>query len=295
MEIRQIRYAAVVARYSSFSKAASILYVTQQTLSQQIRRLEEEIGFELFERSTRTVSLTPKGKIFTEKAEALLNVYDSFSADVAGLKESTDHVIRMGILPTFQHLNILELIYAFQAKERGVSIQVHIQKSSRLIDMISQGSLDAAIGNLSRSQMESMRDDYNVHVFSKDHICAVMHSSHPLASGKEITLSDLEGQTLLMLDKGSSIRIRMENAFREKHLEHTRIIECPEIYAMTGMARSGTGIGFLSSMVAAQAAEPPLAVLPISPEMETFTALYYQRKTDKDGILERLADSLKNR
>lgn len=290
MEIRQIRYAEAVARYSSFSKAAETMYVTQQTLSQQIKRLEDEIGFSIFERSTRSVALTQSGRAFIEQAVPLLNAFDAFSHEVERLREGVGQDIRLGILPTFSHLNVLETIYTFQAREKDVSIQVQIQKSSRLIEMLRHGSLDAAIGNLSQQQIDAIKDTYTVQVFSKDHICAVLHERHALARQDAVPLFQLEDQTLLLLGKGSSIRTRMEAALAERQLKPARIIDCPEIHSLVGMLHSGTGIGFLSSRVAAQSIAPPLRSLPLKPEMETFTALFYPNRTEKSPALQKLGE-----
>lgn len=289
MEIRQIRYAEAVARYSSFSRAAEAMFVTQQTLSQQIKRLEEEIGFAVFERNTRSVSLTTRGKTFIDRAEPLLNAFDAFSLEVESLREDTGQSIRLGILPTFSHLNILETIYAFQAKEQKISVQVQIQKSSRLVDMVRHGGLDVAIGNLSQQQIEAMKDKYCIHVFSKDHICAVLHQRHPLAKNTAITLSDLEGHTLLLLERGSSIRSRMESALKERQISPDQVIDCPDIHSLTGMLASGVGIGFLSSQVAAQSITASMLSLPLLPEMETITALFYHRQSEKRQAMDALS------
>ena len=160
MEIRQIRYVLAVAKSYNFTKAAEELYITQQTLSQQIKSLEDEIGFNIFERTTRSVSPTRRGQIFIERAQPILDVFDSFSHEIEALQNDTIHSIRFGILPTFSHLNILETIYDFQAHEKDVSVQVQIQKSNRLISMMENSVLDIAIGNLSQMQIETMDKNY---------------------------------------------------------------------------------------------------------------------------------------
>lgn len=88
MELRQLRYAAEVAKHQSFSRAAEALFVTQQTLSQQIRRLEDELGFPLFARSTRKVALTEKGAVLLREAERVLAALDALEREAAALRES---------------------------------------------------------------------------------------------------------------------------------------------------------------------------------------------------------------
>lgn len=87
MEINQIRYVYYVAKYRNFSLAAEHLFVTQPTLSQQVRRLEDELGFRLFKRSTRTVTLTSEGEAFVKRAKPLLKMYDDLADEMAALKK----------------------------------------------------------------------------------------------------------------------------------------------------------------------------------------------------------------
>ena len=91
MEINQIRYVYYVAKYRNFSLAAEHLFVTQPTLSQQVRRLEDELGFRLFKRSTRTVTLTSEGEAFVKRAKPLLKMYDDLADEMAALKKENRH------------------------------------------------------------------------------------------------------------------------------------------------------------------------------------------------------------
>ena len=88
MEIHQIIYVQTVAHYRNFSKAAMHLNITQPTLSQQIGRLEAEIGFPLFERTTRVVNLTDQGRAFLEYAEPLIQAYDNLNRRIETIRNS---------------------------------------------------------------------------------------------------------------------------------------------------------------------------------------------------------------
>lgn len=277
MELRQIRYAEAVARYKNFSKAAELLYITQQTLSQQIKKLEDEIGFDIFERSTRSVALTIRGKLFLDKALPVIQAFDAFTSEVDLLRDDSICSLRVGILPTFSHLNILDAVHEFQTKHVSTSVNLQIKKSSRLLDMLLDGQIDAAIANISREEMMRYKKKYSICIFSQDRICAVIGDPEKFSDRVQLSLVDFDKERVLLLSKGSSIRKRMEEAFRQEGIVPSSVYDCPEIHSMIGMVRARIGIGFLSSRIARQFAPPPMRSLVIDPPLETITALIYSR------------------
>ncbi len=290
MEISQIQYINAVYKYGNFSKAAEHLYITQPTLSQQIKKLEDEIGFSLFIRTTRTVALTEEGKTFLQYATPLLTAYDILLQEMDQLRNRQDKVLQFGILPTFSHLNILDAIHRFQSQNQNISIHVQIQKSNRLIDSLLSGQIDAAIANLTRNCLESFDQSFDIRIFSRDRIHVLINSSHPLSSKPVIGITELANESLIMLDKDSSIRNQIENAFKQVGIIPTITYDCPEIHSLIGMLQSGVGVSFLSSRVAQQYIKPPILSIPLSPVIETQTAVIYSKRNRKADILKNFAD-----
>lgn len=292
MEISQLRYMYAVSQYGSFTRAAEHLYVTQPTLSQQIRRLEEEIGLPLFRRTTRSVELTDAGRAVLERVTPLLRCYDELQEQIGRLRDDIAgrRTVRLGVLATFSHLDILDTIQRFQAQDQTLSVQLHIQMSNVLLDMLRDGRLDAAIANIAPEQAQALGPGAAVRVFARDVICAVLHSSHPLAGRERLTLPELAAEPLVMLSGGSSIRRRMEQAFRQAGLAPAVAWECPEIHSLIGLLRSNAGVSFLSSRVAGQYAQPPLVIVPLAPPVGTQTAVVYWKNSPAAPLLERFAD-----
>ena len=289
MDIKDLYYADTVARYKSFSKAAESLFITQQTLSQQIRRLEEEVGFRIFERTTRNVSLTYQGKIFVEKSQMILREFETFKKDMETLKESSQQVISLGVLPTFSHLNILNIIHDLQVHNSDISINIQIYGSKHLVEMVKRGSLNAAIINSSRKQLELLQDEYEITLISEDYITAVLNANHGYAGLQEIRLSDLNDQAILLLGRDSIISERMQEVFKESGIHPRVICECPEIYSMIGMLKSEYAIGFLSSKIAASYESQQMISTPIVPRIDSITAIIYPKNTEKAETLSLLA------
>src|SRR5271157_1642525 len=100
MELHQLRYFCAVADTGSFSRGAEQCHVSQPTLSQQIRKLEEELGARLFDRLGRSVRLTEPGKTFLPRARAVLRELEAARGDVAEHKEAGGGSLRLGVIPT---------------------------------------------------------------------------------------------------------------------------------------------------------------------------------------------------
>lgn len=295
MEINQIRYIDAISKCGTFSKAAEQLYITQPTLSQQVRKLEEEMGFSLFDRSTRKVSLTNEGKVFLRYASPVLEAYDALCREIGQLRDHQSQTIQLGVLPTFSHLNILEAVHQFQLQNESVSLNLHIENSYGLLEMLLHGQLDVAVTNLSEDQMETFAGIADIRVFFRDAIHVLVNASHPLSARSEIRLSDLADEPLILLGKDSSIRNQMELVFRQSGISPHIAYECPEIHSLLGMLRSGAGISFLSSRVAGQCIGEPIRSIPLTPVIETRTAVLYLNRSGKRELLARFADYFESR
>jgi len=291
MELRQLRYAAALAKTKNFSRAAESLYITQQTLSQQIRRLEEELGFPLFTRSTRSVSLTEKGAALLRRAEEVLSACDALEREAAALRESPASQLRMGILPTFSHLNVLETMHAFQTDNPSLSVSLQIRRSGVLLELLQSGRLDAAIANVSEEQKRRLASDYILRAIARDQVCALLRPEDR-PQGDSLPIGELAGKRILLLEKGSSIRARMEEALRREGIRPAAVTDCPEIHSMLGIVQTGLGVGFLSSRVAGQYLSPTLCRLPLEPRIESVTALLYPKNSAWREALDTLAKKL---
>ena len=292
MELRQLRYAAELAKTRNFSRAAENLYITQQTLSQQIRRLEEELCFSLFTRSTRSVSLTDKGAVLLRYIDEVLNACNALDHEASLLRENQTVQLRLGILPTFSHLNVLETIHAFQADYPSLSVSMQIHRSGSLLSLLLSGRLDAAVANVSEEQAHRLKEDFVLSIIAKDHICVLLRSKDYPSEAACMSLRELSGKPILLLEKGSSIRAKMEETFTRQGIRPGTITDCPEIQSIIGMVRNGLGIGFLSSRVAEQYLSPDLVSIPLEPKVESITSLLYPKSSIWRDELDILAEKL---
>ena len=152
MELFQLRYFSALGRCRNYSKAAEELFIAQPTLSQQIKRLEDELGVRLFERSTRKVELTDAGKECLIQTQRILE-------DVEGLlrtaREKAGYsFISLGVLTVYPERDISDMLSAFQADHPEIELKLTFADSVQLVDMVQRGKLDAVIANISTDSLE---------------------------------------------------------------------------------------------------------------------------------------------
>lgn len=292
MEIHQIIYVQTVAHYRNFSKAAMHLNITQPTLSQQIGRLEAEIGFPLFERTTRVVNLTDQGRAFLEYAEPLIQAYDNLNRRIETIRNSGFNDLSIGVLPTFHQLNLLDIIHHFQSTE-NISVNMQIHNSNNLIDLLLKNQIDAAIANIFPEHLQALQNRVNADIVSTDIIHVVLSPKNPLAAKEFLTLQDLNHKNIIMLSKSSSIRMHMDQAFVNSEIIPAKIFECPVIHSMIGMISADQGCGFLSSRVAAQYISSSIVSRPLTPEIRSNTAVIYLKNSLKAEVIQKFSAFIK--
>ena len=148
MEISQIRYVLYVAEYKSFSKAAQQLSVTQPTLTQQIGKLENELGVSLFRRTTRTVSLTEVGLDFVTYASRVMESLEDLYEVMRMHKSSMNGIIHIGIMPHASHFNLAKRISAFAYRNDLMTLDINQASSGELAAELLDRKTDVAFIDL---------------------------------------------------------------------------------------------------------------------------------------------------
>ena len=192
MELRQITFAVTLAEELHFGRAAEREHIAQSVLSEQIRRLERELKVQLFDRSTHHVRLTEQGTVFVEGGRALL-------ADLARLVERTTTtaapaVLRLGCVGTAQWWPaVRDLTEAFEATTPDVALEVTYGQVPGLVDAVVGGALDAAVvnGHYTHPDLAGL-------LLARVPVEVVVSRAHALARRSEVTLADLDGETLVL-------------------------------------------------------------------------------------------------
>lgn len=247
MNIRAIQYLVTLAEVRHFSKAAEQCFVSQPTLSTQIRKLEEELGVQLVERSPRKVMLTRVGEEVVQRCRTILGEVEAMKAVARRSRDPHSGLLRLGIFPTLAPYLLPHVIPEIRRRFPSLTLRLFEEKTEQILDMLLLGRLDAGVLALPAGgdQIVSRK------LFEEPFVVA-MPEGHPLSRRKRLTLDDLQDQELLLLEDG--------HCLRDQALE-----VCQLVGAHEQLDFHATSMETLRQMVAANAGLTLLPTLAIKP------------------------------
>lgn len=197
MELHQLRYFLAVARTKNFSRAAAQCRVAQPSLSQQIMKLEDELGERLFERTKREVALTPAGELLTTHAERVLQEVESACDGVREMHGRVRGRVALGALPTIAPYFLPERLRLFTKQFPDVEVVVHEDTTYQLAAALLTKEVDLAIVSLPVE-----RTGLVVERFFDEKLLVALPERHPLAKRRRLVLEDLEKEAFILMKEG---------------------------------------------------------------------------------------------
>ena len=204
MEFRQLRYFVKVAELRSFSEASKALFISQSTLSQQIKQLEEELGVELLVRDSRHVSMSDYGEQYLPYAKQVLKDVDTSTERMNDVRQLKIGTLNVGATYTFCPL-LADTVRDYMKKYPGIKLKIYFRSMENLMEMLEHGQLDVA---LSYKPLQSY-DDIDSHILFNSNLCVIAGKDNPVAKKERIRLAELENLPLVLPAKGLQAR----NAF----------------------------------------------------------------------------------
>lgn len=198
MELRHLRYFVAVAEAENVSRAALKLHVSQPGISRQIRDLEDEIGFQLFERSAKSLKLTGAGKSFLTEARAVLRRVDEAVKTARAIATSGQGELHVGYAPSPTARILPPTLRAFQAELPNVRVRLHDCSTEEMIAGLREGKLQIAFlvrptsGMLRGVQFEEIM---------RDKICVAVAPNHPFARRRAVTLAEVAREPLMIYSR----------------------------------------------------------------------------------------------
>jgi LysR family hydrogen peroxide-inducible transcriptional activator len=201
MNFRALQYFVKLAELRHFSKAAEACFVSQPTLSTQIRKLEEELGVSLVERAPRKVMLTPIGEDIAHRARHVLRDIEHIKDAARRSKDPETGNIRLGIFPTLAPYLLPHVIPVIRQRYPDLRMQLAEEKTENILNMLDQGRLDAGLLALPVTE-----PGMEIEILFDEPFVTAMPASHPLCDKQFITMQDLAGEELLLLEEGHCLR-----------------------------------------------------------------------------------------
>lgn len=256
MELRQLHYALAIAKELNFSRAAEKLHIAQPSLSQQLAKLEKEIGVQLFSRSTNSVELTHAGKVFMEKAQTIVDTVEMLKREMDDISQMRKGKLIVGSLPmTGSH--ILPLVLpVFQSRYPDIEIQLIEDTTRNLEALTAAGETDISLLSLPLTEASL------VHVpLIEEEICLALPPAHPLAARANpetaaIEIAALAEEPFIVLKKGQGFRQIAVDLCRKAGFEPRIVFESSNIETVQSLVAAGMGIAFVPQMVTRNAGAP---------------------------------------
>jgi DNA-binding transcriptional LysR family regulator len=232
LSLRQIRAFVSVAHLKSFTRAASLLHLSQPALTVQIRRLEEALAVRLLDRSTRTVELTRAGRELAPVFQRLLRELDTVVIDSRDLAAKRYGVVRIAALPSVAAGVLPDAIAAFREINPRVTFMLKDVIASRVLSLVRTEEVDLGVmgGDL-------VEPDIEIVCTVQDRMHVVFPAEHPIEAAPEITLDVLASHPLILMDPDTSVRAIVDGAFIAAG--RLPIPACEATYMMTA-GRHGT-------------------------------------------------------
>lgn len=201
MTIIQLEYLLAVANCGSFSKASEICFVTQPSLSMQIKNLEEELGEVLLDRSKKPVVPTQVGALVVEKAKEALLAYNNVKECVAELKGSVAGKLRLGVIPTIAPYLLPRFVHTFGERYPNVELEIREMITPDIIRAMDSDELDAAL-----LAGGTCPDRITEQELFDDRFYAYVSPENPLAARTNLRIEDIYGKDLILLSEGHCLR-----------------------------------------------------------------------------------------
>jgi len=243
MELHQLRYFCAVAETGSFSRAAEQSHVSQPSLSQQILKLEDELGARLFDRLGRSVRLTELGKTFLPRAHAVLRELEAAKGDVVEGKEFIGGPISVGVIPTVGPYFLPARLTAFSRKFGQVRLTVVEEITPILLDRLRAGTIDVAILALPLRGHE-----FDTFPLLTERLFAVLPQKHKHASRPSLSLKDLRTEPFLLLRDGHCFRDTAVAACDRARLHPQIVFESGQFSSLLSMVGAGMGVSIVPEM-----------------------------------------------
>ncbi len=256
MELRQLRYLDAVARRRSFTQAALDLHIAQSALSQQVGRLERELGVELLRRTTRRVDVTEAGELVLARGRRVLAEIDGVRADVDALQGLVRGTLRLGGVPPIGPAHPAGLIADFTRAHPGVAVTVREDVAFSLLGQLRDGDLDLVMALVEPDAFDGLE---GVRLLDEE-LVVIAAPDHPLARVRRVRVERLAGEALVTAGAGSALREALLALVPSGRV----VAEVNELETVRELTARGLGVTLMPRSVVASHGDR-LAIRPLSP------------------------------
>lgn len=287
MKLTQLEYFCVAARYHNITKAAKELFVTQPSISNAIKSLEEEFGVNLFFRNNNKLTLTPEGEIFYKSAEELLSHADSVESKFHELRKKVTP-IRIGIPPMLGTIYLPELYLSLKENFPNVDFRLFEFGSIKACNLVLEEKLDNAIVNAEQPSI----DKCNSRIIDTEDLLFCVAPDHPLAGQKTLLLTMLADEPLILFNTDSVQVMTLTRQFKAVGVNPHIILNTSQITTLINMVKSGHMGTFLYRSIVEK--HPDIVGIPIMPSIEQRIGVIWKKGKYQNTTTEKVIKFIEN-
>lgn len=287
MNLRDLRYLVAVAEHSHFGRAADACFVSQPTLSTQLKKLEQTLGVVLIERTNRKVMLTPVGTAIVAQAQQVLRTVSDLERIADEYRDPFGGEFRLGIIPTVAPYLLPRILAPIRKQFPNLSIQLTEAQTSVITAMLKTGELDAVL--LALPLHDDQIEERGVY---REPFYLAVSRQHDLGSRKTATLTDLDQQEVLLLEDGHCLRDQALDVCNSHNAVENTNFRATSLETLRQMVAANIGVTLIPEL-AVPAAKGQVRYLPFKgkPPFRD-VGLCWRRSSTRSALLEQLAELL---
>lgn len=287
MNIRDLRYFVAVAETGHFGKAAERCFVSQPTLSGQVKKLEDELKATLFERTSRRVLLTKTGAMLLPRARRVLSEISEIT-ELAAQSSNPEHGrFRLGAISTVSAYLFPQIVTGLKTILPDLRLVLEEGTTQPLIDKLIEGELDAVIAS---GPLQS--DLLNTKTIMNDEFWLAVPETHILADSQSVKQDSLAGTKILLLEDGHCFRDQALDICRLNYIEQEQDFRATSIETLRLMVQSGTGVTLIPAMAIRQS-DRGLKYIELEPPPVRSIEIFWRKTSTRDTVIESISRLIK--
>ncbi|MGF6781530.1 LysR family transcriptional regulator [Paraburkholderia sp. GAS334] len=257
-DLNDLQAFRAVVELGSFRKAADAVNISQPALSRRIDKLEEALGVRLFERTTRSVTLTTVGRVFAPSAEQLLDDLDAALLGIRDVSSSRLGHVTIACVPSVAYYFLPSVIANYRSRYPRIRVKLLDASANEVLGAVISGEADFGV-----SFMGSQEAEVEFKVLLQERFVAACRRDHPLARKKRVSWSELYEHEYVSVDKTSGNRLLLDQALAAVAPRVPSVCETRHVTTMLGLVEAGLGVAAVPSMAMPVREHPILTSVPL--------------------------------
>ncbi len=290
MNLRDLKYLVAVAEHRHFGRAAEACFVSQPTLSTQLKKLEETLGVTLIERSNRQVMLAAEGEKIVEQAQRILAEVNILTAMSEQIREPMGGELRLGVIPTIAPYLLPKILGPIGEDYPKLRMNLTEGQTAQILRMLKQGDLDAVI--LALPLNEDNVEEFEL--YDEPFLLAVS-SDHSKATQSIADAEALEGENVLLLEDGHCLRDQALSICQANGGVESSAYSAASLETLRGLVAAGLGVTLMPAMAvqSSMASDSKVSYIPLSDRaLSRKVGLCWRKSSTRGELLNKFSLSL---